>query len=140
MGSNFFQRAFEPWKNGVQGIVNSVDPAYTLAGKTVLDPATLAGKNSWIAKEASYDPLMKSGAGKYIDPSAANVGQQYAARHDVTSTPPAFAGVNPTLQDATNGYQPASYVQQSQKFAQAQQQQRPQQNLWGSGNYGGVTY
>lgn len=131
-----------PWKGGLQGIVNSVDPMYNISGKTVLDPATLAGRNSWIAKEASYDPLMRSGAGKYIDPSAANVGQQYAARHDVTSTPTPFAGVNPTLQDANNQYNPASFVQQSQKFAQAQQQQRPQQQQtgWGTGTYGGATY
>jgi hypothetical protein len=139
MGSSFFQRAFEPWKNGVQGVVNSIDPAYTLAGKTVLDPATLAGRNSFIAKEASYDPLMKSGAGQYIDPAAANVGQQYAARNNVMQGPTPYAGVNPTLQDANNQYQPQNYVQQSQKFA-TQQQQRPQQNAWGNGNYGGVTY
>lgn len=101
-----------------------------------------AGKNSFIAKQDSYDPLMKN----------TSLGQQYADRHNVTSTPTPYAGVSPTLGDAFAGYQapatsagaPATsapttasnnpYVAQAQKFVQSQQ--RPQQQgAWGGGTY-----
>jgi hypothetical protein len=104
MGTNFFQRAVMPWKGGVQGVVDSVDPLYGMTGKTVLDPATIAGPNSWISKEASYDPLMNSGYGKYFDAAGAQAGQNYKNRNVVTSTPTPFQNVTPNLQDATRGY------------------------------------
>lgn len=107
-----------PWKGGVQGMVNSVDPMYQATGKTILDPATLAGKNSWLAKESSYDPLMKSGAGKYIDPAAASAGQAYANRNVVSNPVGAFAGTQPTLANAQN-----QYLRVAQAQAQPQKQQ-----------------
>lgn len=123
MGSNFFQRAVMPWRGGVQGVVDSLDPTYTVAGKTILDPATIAGPNSWISKEASYDPLMQSGAGKYVDAAGAQAGQNWKARYNVPSTPTPFQNVTPDLTDATNGYVQAT------RAAMAQQQPlRPQQN------------
>lgn len=130
MGSNFFQRAFTPWHGGVQGIVNSVDPAYTFSGKTVLDPATLAGPNSWISKEASYDPLMQSGYGKYIDAAGAQAGQNYSNRNVVTQTPTPFANVTPTLNDATN-----QYVAATQKAMAGMQGAQQQQNPYGTGGW-----
>jgi hypothetical protein len=64
-----------------------------------LDPIQrFAGKNSFIAKQDSYDPLMKN----------TDAGQAYAGRHNVGSTPTPYAGVTPTLQDANNGYIQAS--------------------------------
>lgn len=129
MGTNFFQRAVMPWRGGVQGLVDSVDPTYTVTGKTVLDPATIAGPNSWISKEASYDPLMQSGAGKYIDAAGAQAGQNYSNRNVVTSTPTPYAGVTPTLPDATSGYVQAAQRVAAQKqqpaVAGAQQQNNP---------------
>lgn len=130
MGSNFFQRAFTPWHGGVQGVVNSVDPTYTVSGKTVLDPATIAGPNSWISKEGSYDPLMNSGAGKYVDAAGAQAGQNWKNRNVVTSTPTPFSGVTPTVQDATNRYVQATQQAQSSIYggapaAQAKQQSNP---------------
>jgi hypothetical protein len=127
MGSNFFQRAFTPWHGGVQGLVASADPTYTVSGKSVLDPATLAGPNSWVSKEASYDPLMQSGAGKYIDAAGAQAGQNYSNRNVVTSTPTPFANVTPTLTDATN-----RYVQATQQAMKAQPQAQQQSNPYGS--------
>jgi hypothetical protein len=104
----------------------------------------LAGKNSFIAKQDSYDPLMKN----------TDAGQAYAARHNVTSTPTPYAGVTPTLGDALAGYKqnnPAvspvataapnanAYVQQSQKVFQ--QQQKPQVGWNGQQNpYGSAAY
>ena len=97
-----------------------------------------AGKNSFIAKEDSYDPLMKN----------TDLGQAYANRHNTgPQAPTPYAGINPTLADANAGYQqnpaPASaYVQQAQRVAQ---QQQPQQRQVGWGNvnqnpYGNATY
>ncbi len=108
----------------------------------------LAGKNSFIAKQDSYDPLMKN----------TDAGQAYAARHNVGSTPTPYAGVTPTLGDAFAGYKqqnpalspvatatPNAYVQQAQKVAQQQQpgygtQQR--QVGWGGpmNPYGSAAY
>lgn len=98
----------------------------------------LAGKNSFVAKQDSYDPLMKN----------TSLGQAYADRHNVGSTPTPYAGVAPTLGDALAGYQqnPGSptaspsavnpYVQQAQKVATQQTQQRPQQQgVWGNVSY-----
>lgn len=74
-----------------------------------IDPIQrFAGPNSFIAKEDSYDPLMKNTA----------LGQAYANRNVVPTTVAPYAGVTPTLQDANNGY-----IQQSRNFTQ--QQQRP---------------
>jgi hypothetical protein len=132
MGTSFFQRALMPWKGGVQGAVDSIDPVYQVTGKTAMDPVTFAGPNSWLSKESSYDPLIQSGAGKYINPAAVNAGQAYSNRNVVPSTPTPFAGSTPTLQDATNGY-----LQAAQQ-ATAQKQQAPavagvqQQNPYGS--------
>lgn len=66
-----------------------------------------AGKNSFIAKQDSYDPLMKN----------SDAGQAYAQRHVVGSTPTPYAGVTPTLQDANQGYIQAS-MQARQKAQQ----------------------
>lgn len=106
-----------------------------------LDPIQqLAGKNSFVAKMDSYDPLMKN----------TDLGQAYANRHNTgPQAPTPYAGITPTLADANSGYQapaPASaYVQQAQRVAQ-QQQQNPQQQQravgWGNVNpaYGSATY
>jgi hypothetical protein len=95
-----------------------------------MDPVQqFAGKNSWASRMASYDPLMSSSVGKYIDPAAAQNGQAYANRNNVSGypNPTPYAGVTPTLQDANNGY-----VQAAQKVTQQQQQQRQQSPYQGA--------
>lgn len=114
---------------------SAIDPAGAILGAA-------AGPNSWVAKEAHYDPLASSGFGKAVAPNMYNAGQAYGARNKVDFGPTPYAGINPTLQDASSGYQPNAYVQQAQKVAAAQQQARPgqQQQMWGNGSYGNVTY
>lgn len=116
-----------------------------------LDPIQqLAGKNSFIAKQDSYDPLMKN----------TDLGQAYANRHNTgPQAPTPYAGITPTLADAAAGYKSSAnpalnttgavpnanaYVQQAQRVAQ-QQQQTPKQQAVGWGNvtgnpYGNATY
>jgi hypothetical protein len=91
VGSNFFR---------------GLDPAGQLIGH-------FAGPNSFIAKEAHYDPLASSGFGKAVSPAMYNAGQAYGARNNVTSSPTPFAGLNPTLQDANAGYVQATKNAQS---------------------------
>lgn len=87
------------------GFFKGIDPIGQLVG-------SVAGKNSWFSKMAHYDPIMGSSVGKVISPATYDAGQAYGARRNVTPTPTPFAGVQPTLQDANNGY-----VQQSQRAA-----------------------
>lgn len=113
------------------------------------------GGNSFFGKMAAYDPLNKfansiqdSPFGKvlnYADPvrdptnptkslaqSAVQAGNEYSNRNNVSGypNPTPYAGVQPTLQDANNGY-----VQAAQRVAQQQQQQQQQrqqqQSPWG---------
>lgn len=58
-----------------------------------------AGPHSFIAKEDSFDPIMKNTANGQAYANRMNVGPQAASP---------FAGVAPTLQDANNGYLQAS--------------------------------
>lgn len=116
MGSSFFNP------------IHQLDPIGNLIG-------SIAGPHSFVAKEAHYDPLASSGFGKAVSPAMYNAGQAYGNRLNVTSTPTPFAGKDPTLQDANNGY-----VQQAQAVAQRQQPQQ-QQRQWGQINpYGTSAY
>lgn len=69
------------------------------------------GTHSFFDKMAAYDPTLSSPIGKYIDPVAAGMGQRYRDRLKVGSTPTPYAGVNPTLADANNGYVQAAKKQ-----------------------------
>jgi hypothetical protein len=127
--------------------------------KDAIDPiGAVAGKNSWLAKEASYDPVNRV-VGKYVAPNGNAAGQAYANRNNTgPQATPQYAGIAPTLAAAASGYAPANngtpsvstptmasqaYVQQAQRAAQMQQQKMPQQQgsgSWGSGSYGGVNF
>jgi hypothetical protein len=76
------------------------------------------GSNSFFGKMGSQDAVGNWLGGMGIQSPMYNAGQAYAARNNVTASPTPFAGVQPTLSDANNGY-----LQQSQRVAQ--QQQRP---------------
>lgn len=89
MGSTFFR----------QGL----DPIGSVMGK-------FAGNNSWLARMTSYDPVMSSGVGKFMNPSMYARGQAYSQRHQ---PPPGFqdntgAGGPASLEGANEGYIAAS--------------------------------
>ncbi len=121
MGSSFFSKGFQ-----------GIDPIGQLVGK-------ISGPNSWFARMSSYDPIVSSGAGKFIAPASHNVGVQYSQRHtDMNPTataanyPTPYANVTPTLADANSQYVKAAQAQAQQK---AQQQQPGQATPYGYTGY-----
>lgn len=109
MGS-FVQKLAAPF--GTSGVGRYMNPM------SAIDPVqTFAGNHSWAARMASYDPLMKTSAGAVVDPQAHANGQAYSNRLNTgPQTPGAFAGAQPTLQDATN-----QYARQLQTYSQPRQ-------------------
>lgn len=118
MGSNFFRQSLDP----VGAIVSKV-----------------AGPNSWIAKETSYDPLGSSPVAKELSPGMYAMGQAYADRNKdmnpagtAAMYPTPYAGVAPTLANASAGYINASQLA-AQKAAQNVNQNNTAQQPTGWG-------
>jgi len=75
----------------------------------MIDPVqAFAGRKSWLSKMDAYDPVMGSGAGKYLDPAAYSAGQGWKAQRNFAAAhPPApgpYAGQAATLAGAQGGY------------------------------------
>jgi hypothetical protein len=86
MGSNFFQKLVNPL--------------------SAIDPAQLAGSNSSLGRLSYYDPLVNSGVGKVLSPSAYAAAQAYGVRtHEPLGPGGAYAGAAPTLATANTQYQ-----------------------------------
>lgn len=110
MGSTFFN----PLKIGGGGIGGLLRGGLDPIGSTV---ARFSGPNSWFAKESGYDPLISSSVGKFIEPGAHDLGQQYVNRHNPADgnwgAPGMYAGQAPTLQGANQNYVRAAQAAQS---------------------------